>query len=115
MVHYSSEYVQNMGCHILSCYSSDSFMSSDGNFDMDFFDLNCKIVDTVVSAMSGFPKSQQIQYSAAIALRKISEVKESIAILNTEQARLEDVLTNSMIRFPDSQLNCEAVLKVLPD
>jgi len=113
MVHYSSEYIQDMGCCILACSSSHLSISNDGDFNTDVFDLICKIVKVILSAMSGFPDSLEVQNNATTALRNMSKIEENIAVLNTEQVRVEVVLTQTMKRFPECQKFCLEVLEVL--
>ena len=71
------------------------------------------MVEVILSAMSGFPNSLQVQNNATIALSNMSKIEENIAVLNTEQARMEVVLTQAMTRFPECQKRCEEVLEAL--
>eukprot|EP00571_Detonula_confervacea_P004477 CAMPEP_0172326192 /NCGR_PEP_ID=MMETSP1058-20130122/55822_1 /TAXON_ID=83371 /ORGANISM="Detonula confervacea, Strain CCMP 353" /LENGTH=1360 /DNA_ID=CAMNT_0013042915 /DNA_START=289 /DNA_END=4368 /DNA_ORIENTATION=+ len=113
MFHHSSEYIQDTGCCILACSSSHSFISNDGIFDADFFDLSCKLLEVILSAMSGFPRSPQLQKNSTIALKNMSEFDVNIAILNTELSRLEEILTQATTRFPECQNACKQVLGAL--
>jgi len=77
------------------------------------FDINCKMVEVILSAMSGFPRNFQVQNNAIIALSNMSKFEENIAVLHTEHARMEIVLNKTMARFPECQRKCKEVLEVL--
>ena len=115
-IHHSSEYIQDTCCRILAQLSSQSFMSfmwSGTSFDVDLFDLTCALVDVLLSAMSGFHRSFQLQEQGVIALRNISKYENNTVVLFTEQARIEDVFAEIRERFPELQDQCSEVLKVL--
>jgi len=112
-VHYSSETIQDMGCGILSCSSSQSFISNNGGFDIDLFDTICKMVEVILSAMAGFPSNFQVQINATMALRNMSKQEENIVVLNTEHDLVEIVLNQAMTRFPECEQNCREVLDAL--
>ena len=65
--------------------------------------------------MSGFPTCLQVQYNAAVVLSIMSQHEDNMMVLNTEQDRLEAVLTQAIAQFPECQQECRTVLKVLVD
>ncbi|KAL7554653.1 hypothetical protein ACHAWF_018586 [Thalassiosira exigua] len=122
LFHHSSECVTGLGCRLLSISPLHSFISNDV-FDADFFELSCKVVEVLLNAMSGFPENFEIQFNSIVALERMSKHgnngKEfsaddiNIAILVTEQTRIELLLKRAMERFPELRHSSRKVLKVI--
>lgn len=110
MFHHCSDYVQSVGCGILSCYCSHAVHS-----DAKFADLSCKILVVILSAMSGFPKSLRVQQNAILLLRNMTKQEENNEILKIGQARIEEELNLTMSRFPKLKRTGQEVLKALAD
>lgn len=95
----------------MSTCSKLFFFKSPENIEL--FDLVFKILEVIILAMSGFPSCLQVQANAATVLSNMSMHSDNIVVLNTEQDRLEFVLTQTMTQFPECREKCKSVLKVL--
>lgn len=111
MFHHSSEYIQSMGCNMLSDFISKS--QTEKVHDDDVFDQRCHIVEALLSAMCLFPESFRIQECSSAALRNMLKHEKNMVIFKTEQSHIDDILTQTMIKFPECQEDCEAVLAIL--